>query len=158
MKTKILSCLFVLLLSWFGTCLAAEAETITMSMQDYKELKQNFQTLQSNNELQQSTLNRLREQLLVSQTQQNLSTQDWLMLKQQLTEAQQKVKLLETQCETLQAQLNLAKNSSMETEKSIQEAQQSLTELSKAIKAERSKLEMQRNLLGLAAVYFALRK
>ena len=147
----LIACLLVSLPVASGTCSAAQADTVTIQMQDYLTLKQNFLTLQLNNEKQAMLLAQLKEQLAISQTQQSLSAQDWQRLKQQLTEAQEKTQQLQTQCGVLQQQLTSALQASKTAENGLQNAQASLTELSKAIKAERAAAERRETILKIIA-------
>ena len=151
-KSILLACLLGLSLSVLsGTCSAATEPQVTMSMQDYVALKQNFLTLQLSNEKQAMLLAQLKKQLAVSQTQQNLSAQDWAKLKQRLTEAQEKTQQLQSQCATLQQQLTSALQASRTAESGLQSAQASLTELSKAIKKERAAAERRETILKIIA-------
>ena len=154
-----MACLLVSLSVASGTCSAAQTDTVTLQMSDYLLLKNNYLTLQQSNEKQATLLAQLKEQLAVSQTQQNLSAQDWQKLKQQLTEAQEKTQQLQTQCAVLQQQLTNALQASKTAESGLQSAQQSLTELSRAIKAERKAAERRETILkhiaGGALIYAA---
>jgi septal ring factor EnvC (AmiA/AmiB activator) len=132
-------------------CLAMEQETITMSIQDYNSLKNNYQILQQNNEKLQKLSTLLKEQLATAEKLQNLSGMDWLMLKTQLIEAQKKTTLLESQLVMLEQQLASAKQSSLTAEKDLQSVNQSLNELNKAIKKERQAAETRETVLKVIA-------
>lgn len=123
-----------------------------MSISDYQMLRSNFLTLQQNNEKHQQLLNQLKEQVDESLKLQNLSNQDWVLLKQQLTEAQQKVTLLQKQVVTLEEQLTLARQSSTTAEQGLTNANQYLQELRQAIKSERERLQRQNRALKVLTV------
>ena len=161
---KVLSLVLVVCLlsaSLPGLCLASEAETITMSITDYNNLKTEFQQLKLNNERQQKLLAQLKEQLAQSQTMQNQSVQDWLKLEQQLKEAEAKAQLLESQCRMLEQQLLSAKQASLTAQNALNDVNQSFKELNKAIKQERAaadRREFTLKVIAAGAIIYATRK
>lgn len=152
-------CLLSVLLP--GLCLASEAETMTISINDYNNLKNELQQLKLNNEKQQKLLTQLKEQLTQSQTMQKQSIQDWLKLEQQLKEAEAKAQLLESQCRMLDQQLSSAKQASLTAQSALNDANQSLKELNKTIKQERAaadRREFTLKLIAAGAIICAIRK
>ncbi|WP_110955228.1 hypothetical protein [Anaerosinus massiliensis] len=134
----LVSAVFLLLASEYGTC-SAQEPMYQMSETELTELQGVFSQLKSNNNELQNQLKQSKEDLKAAQSQLIISKTELTTLKNQLIQ--------------LQIESTKAKSSLDQANNSLNEANQSLQQFAKEEKSKIIKLTWQRNLFAIAAIY-----
>lgn len=169
LKSISLIILFILSLLFVSSCFLSvsaatvqdnEQQSVTLSYNEYNQLRNNLSTLAQNSQMQKERIVQLEMLLKTASSSTTESAEALIEARKQLTEAKMQINEQATQLQTLNSLLEMQQQQITKANVSLEIANQSLKQLEQEIKDKQAQERKNKVLLMLAtasAIYFAMK-